>query len=71
MFAGRLPKNSFFARTFESKVNRIILINRHDGASSSQTLASAFRFVCCNRLVVGEVSNDIREAPSVSATTSR
>jgi hypothetical protein len=42
------------------EVNEIILINSHDGASSYQMLAGAFRFVCCNGLVVGTVSNDIR-----------
>jgi hypothetical protein len=40
--------------------NEIILINSHDGASSYQMLAGAFRFVCCNGLVVGNVANDIR-----------
>jgi len=40
--------------------NEIILINSHDGASSYQMLAGAFRFVCCNGLVVGTVANDIR-----------
>ena len=42
------------------EVNEIILINSHDGASSYQTLAGMFRFVCCNGLVVGTVPNDIR-----------
>jgi len=42
------------------EANEIILINSHDGASSYQMLAGVFRFVCCNGLVVGEVSNDIR-----------
>ena len=42
------------------EANEIILINSHDGASSYQMLAGAFRFVCCNGLVVGTVSNDIR-----------
>ena len=46
-----------FAR---AEVNEIILINSHDGASSYQMLAGVFRFVCCNGLVVGSVSNDIR-----------
>jgi hypothetical protein len=40
--------------------NEIILINSHDGASSYQMLAGVFRFVCCNGLVCGEVSKDIR-----------
>jgi hypothetical protein len=41
------------------EANEIILINSHDGASSYQMLAGVFRFVCCNGLVVGDVSNDI------------
>jgi hypothetical protein len=42
------------------EANEIILINSHDGASSYQMLAGVFRFVCCNGLVWGTVSNDIR-----------
>ena len=42
------------------EANEIILINSHDGASSYQMLAGAFRFVCCNGLVVGDVVDDIR-----------
>jgi len=42
------------------EANEIILINSHDGASSYQMLAGVFRFVCCNGLVCGSVSNDIR-----------
>src|SRR6476619_6868012 len=42
------------------EANEIILINSHDGASSYQMLAGMFRFVCCNGLVCGTVSNDIR-----------
>ena len=42
------------------EANEIILINSHDGASSYQMLAGVFRFVCCNGLVVGDISNDIR-----------
>jgi Domain of unknown function (DUF932) len=42
------------------EANEIILINSHDGASSYQLLAGAFRFVCCNGLVVGNVVEDIR-----------
>ena len=42
------------------EVNEIILINSHDGASSYQMLSGVFRYVCCNGLVVGDVSNDIR-----------
>jgi hypothetical protein len=38
------------------EANEIILINSHDGASSYQMLAGAFRFVCCNGLVVGTES---------------
>ncbi len=32
----------------KGEANEIILINSHDGASSYQMLAGAFRFVCCN-----------------------
>jgi hypothetical protein len=46
--------------TTRPEANEIILINSHDGASSYQMLAGVFRFVCCNGLVVGTVSNDIR-----------
>ena len=46
--------------TARDEANEIILINSHDGASSYQMLAGVFRFVCCNGLVVGSVSNDIR-----------
>jgi hypothetical protein len=42
------------------EANEVILINSHDGASSYQMLAGSFRFVCCNGLVVGDISNDIR-----------
>ena len=44
----------------KAEANEIILINSHDGASSYQMLAGCFRYVCCNGLVVGDVSNDIR-----------
>jgi hypothetical protein len=44
------------------EANEIILINSHDGASSYQLLAGKFRFVCCNGMVVGEASDDIRIA---------
>ena len=44
----------------KAEANEIILINSHDGASSYQMLGGVFRFVCCNGLVVGDVSNDIR-----------
>jgi Domain of unknown function (DUF932) len=42
------------------EANEVILINSHDGASSYQLLAGAIRFVCCNGLVIGNISNDIR-----------
>src|SRR5580765_5957048 len=42
------------------EANEIILINSHDGASSYQMLAGVLSFVCCNGLVCGTVSNDIR-----------
>ena len=42
------------------EVNEIILINSHDGASAYQMLAGQFRYICCNGLVVGTVTNDIR-----------
>lgn len=42
------------------EANEIILINSHDGASSYQMLSGLFRFVCCNGLVVGDITNDIR-----------
>lgn len=42
------------------EANEIILINSHDGASSYQLLAGAFRFACCNGLVIGDVVHDIR-----------
>ncbi|MCV2366958.1 DUF932 domain-containing protein [Roseateles oligotrophus] len=42
------------------EANEIIMINSHDGASSYQMLAGMFRYVCCNGLIVGTVSNDIR-----------
>ena len=48
--------------TTKPEANEIILINSHDGASSYQLLSGVFRFVCCNGLVVGTVSNDIRIA---------
>jgi len=46
--------------SYMPEANEIILINSHDGASSYQMLAGVFRFVCCNGLVCGSVSNDIR-----------
>ena len=43
-----------------TEANEIILINSHDGASSYQMLGGVIRFLCCNGLVCGTVSNDIR-----------
>jgi hypothetical protein len=42
------------------EADEIILINSHDGASCYQMLAELFRFVCCNGLVIGDASHDIR-----------
>ncbi|SOE98754.1 protein of unknown function [Burkholderia sp. OK233] len=42
------------------EVNEIILLNSHDGTSSYQMLAGAFRFVCQNGIVAGENVADIR-----------
>jgi hypothetical protein len=44
----------------KAEANEIILINSHDGASSYQMLAGVVRFLCCNGLVCGTVSSDIR-----------
>ena len=44
----------------QGQANEIILINSHDGVSSYQLLAGVFRFVCCNGMVCGDVSHDIR-----------
>ncbi|WP_144161505.1 DUF932 domain-containing protein [Paraburkholderia sp. BCC1885] len=41
-------------------VNEIILLNSHDGSSSFQLLAGAFRFVCHNGMVAGDTVRDIR-----------
>lgn len=41
-------------------VNEIILLNSHDGSSSFQLLAGAFRFVCQNGMVAGDNVRDIR-----------
>ena len=46
--------------TTKPEANEIILINSHDGASTYSMMAGMFRYVCCNGLVVGDVSNDIR-----------
>ena len=42
------------------EAQEIILINSHNGSSSYQMLAGAFRFVCMNGLVAGEVIEDVR-----------
>ena len=42
------------------EANEIILVNSHDGASSYQMLAGAFRYVCCNGMVEGDICSDIR-----------
>ncbi|MBS0449638.1 MAG: DUF945 domain-containing protein [Proteobacteria bacterium] len=44
----------------KAEANEIILINSHDGASCYQLLAGQFRFVCCNGLILGDASHDIR-----------
>lgn len=41
-------------------VPEIILLNSHDGSSSYQLISGAFRFVCCNGMVTGDVTSDIR-----------
>jgi len=41
-------------------VNEIILLNSHDGTSSYQMLAGAFRFVCQNGMVAGETVGEVR-----------
>lgn len=40
--------------------NEIILVNSHDGSTSYQMMAGAFRFVCQNGLICGELVDDIR-----------
>jgi hypothetical protein len=42
------------------KANEIILLNSHDGSSSYQMLAGAFRFVCHNGLICGDTVEDFR-----------
>jgi hypothetical protein len=42
------------------EANEIILLNSHDGTSSSQMLAGMFRFVCQNGLVCGDTVADVR-----------
>src|SRR3546814_8105435 len=44
----------------DSIANEIILLNSHDGTSSYQMLAGAFRFVCSNGLVCGDAVADVR-----------
>jgi hypothetical protein len=44
----------------DSVANEIILLNSHDGSSSYQMLAGAFRFVCANGLVCGDTVADVR-----------
>ncbi len=44
------------------EANEIILINSHDGASCYQLISGVLRYVCCNGLVVGDITNDIRIA---------
>ena len=43
-----------------STASEICLVNAHDGSASYQMLAGAFRFVCSNGLVCGDISHDIR-----------
>ncbi|TES81902.1 DUF945 domain-containing protein [Burkholderia cepacia] len=42
------------------EADEIVLLNSHDGTSSYQMLAGAFRFVCQNGMVAGENIADIR-----------
>jgi hypothetical protein len=42
------------------EANEIILLNSHDGTSSYQMLAGAYRFVCQNGMVAGDTVRDIR-----------
>ena len=44
----------------DGEANEIILINSHDGTSSYQMMAGMLRFVCCNGLVCGNITEDIR-----------
>ena len=49
------------ASTINSDVaNEIILVNSHDGSTSYQMMAGAFRFVCQNGLICGDLVEDIR-----------
>ena len=43
-----------------AEADEIILLNSHDGTSSYQLLAGAFRFVCANGLVCGDTLADVR-----------
>ena len=43
-----------------AEANEIVLLNSHDGTSSNQMLAGAFRFVCANGLVCGNTIADVR-----------
>ena len=43
-----------------TEANEIILLNSHDGTSSYQMLAGAFRFVCENGMVCGRGVGEIR-----------
>jgi hypothetical protein len=42
------------------EADEIVLLNSHDGTSSYQMLAGAFRFVCQNGMVAGDNVADIR-----------
>lgn len=44
----------------DSTANEIILLNFHDGTSSYQMLAGAFRVVCSNGLVCGDTVANVR-----------
>jgi len=44
----------------DGEANEIIIINSHDGTSSYQMMAGMLRFVCCNGLVCGNITEDIR-----------
>lgn len=44
----------------DTEAFEVILLNSHDGTSSYQMMAGAFRFVCMNGLVCGDVVGDIR-----------
>jgi hypothetical protein len=44
----------------EGVANEIILVNSHNGASSYQMIAGAFRFVCMNGLVTGDIVDEVK-----------